>query len=145
LRSCRGSRCDGGAAAVACRRVQSAAAKETAVPKVAALYRYPLKGFTPESRESLQVLADGRVAGDRVLGLRYADNEAGDDEWSPKTGMLVLMTTPGLARLNVRYDEATRRLRVEHDGALLVEDGIDGEGRQRIAEAVEAFAATLEP
>ena len=31
------------------------------MPHVAALYRHPVKGFTPESRDSLVVRADGRI------------------------------------------------------------------------------------
>jgi uncharacterized protein len=42
------------------------------MPRVAALYRYPVKGFTPEACETLTVLDEGRIAGDRVLGIRFA-------------------------------------------------------------------------
>jgi uncharacterized protein len=111
----------------------------------AALYRYPVKGLTPESCDSLTVLPDGRIAGDRVLGLRFADNGAADDEWSPKAGMLVLMNTPGLARLKVSWDESSRRLKAEVDGELLVEDEIHGTGRERIAAAIQEFALGIEP
>ena len=38
------------------------------MPHVVALYRYPVKGFTPEECETLTVLDEGRIAGDRVLG-----------------------------------------------------------------------------
>jgi len=72
------------------------------MPRVAALYRYPVKGFTPEACETLTVLAEGRIAGDRVLGLRFADTAAADEAWSKKTAMLALMNTPGLARLHLR-------------------------------------------
>ena len=41
------------------------------MPRVAALYRYPLKGFTPEHCTTLTVLPEGRVAGDRVLAFRF--------------------------------------------------------------------------
>ena len=47
--------------------------------RVVALYRYPLKGFTPEECDTLTVLGGGRMAGDRVLGIRFADTEAPDD------------------------------------------------------------------
>ena len=40
------------------------------MPRVTALYRYPVKGFTPESCEVLTVLEEGRIAGDRVLGFQ---------------------------------------------------------------------------
>ena len=49
------------------------------MPRVAALYRYPVKGFTPEECETLTVLDDGRIAGDRVLGIRFADTAAADE------------------------------------------------------------------
>ena len=82
------------------------------MPHVVALYRYPLKGFTPEECKTLIVLDEGRIAGDRVLGIRFADTEAADDAWSKKTGMLALVNTPGLARLQVRFEEETFRLRI---------------------------------
>jgi uncharacterized protein YcbX len=112
--------------------------------RVAALYRYPVKGFTPEVCESLTVLTDGRVAGDRVLGVRFADAPEADEEWSRKAGMLVLMNTPGLARLRLRYDETAGRLRIELDGAPFADDALDEAGRARLAEALTAYAATLE-
>ena len=31
------------------------------MPRVAALYRYPVKGFTPEECETLTVLDEGRI------------------------------------------------------------------------------------
>ena len=39
------------------------------VAKVVALYRYPVKGFTPQGVEHITVLPGGRVAGDRVLNF----------------------------------------------------------------------------
>ena len=109
---------------------------------VTALYRYPVKGFTPESRESLTIV-DGRIAGDRVLGFRFADTPEPDEAWSRKHGMLVLVHTPGLARLRLSYDEATQRLKISLDGELLIEDGLDAAGRGRICGAVANFAKDL--
>lgn len=36
---------------------------EVRMPHVVALYRYPLKGFTPEECKALTVLDTGRIAG----------------------------------------------------------------------------------
>lgn len=115
------------------------------MPHVVALYRYPVKGFTPEPREALDVLASGRVVGDRVLAFRFGDAEPSPrdvegDAWWPKAQMLVLANTPALARLTLRYDDATRRVSITHDGATLVEDGLDDAGRARLAEAVGGYA-----
>jgi len=91
--------------------------------RVVALYRYPLKGFTPEECDTLTVLGEGRIAGDRVLGIRLADTEAPDDNWSKKHGMLALINTPGLARLRVTFDAKASRLRISQGASLLVDDG----------------------
>ena len=61
------------------------------------------------------------IAGDRVLGIRFADTEAADDAWSKKTGMLALINTPGLAQLQVRFDGEAFRLRISLETAVLVE------------------------
>src|SRR4051794_11718712 len=100
--------------------------------KVAALYRYPVKGFSPESRETVTVLPDGRIAGDRVLGFRFADTPEGDTAWSSKRGMLVVMNTPGLARLSASFDDTARHLRIL-DGDHVIADGtLDGSERTAI-------------
>jgi MOSC domain-containing protein len=114
------------------------------VPKVVALYRHPVKGFTPESCETLTVLPSGRVAGDRVLGIRFADTPAADDAWSPKTGMLALVNTPGLARLDTQFDDQTGRLRIRLDGETLFDEQLDTDGRARIAAALQAYVLTLD-
>ncbi len=115
-------------------------------PTVAALYRYPVKGFTPEPRESLDVLASGRIAGDRVLAFLLGDaSEAPQvvegDGWWPKTSMLALVNTPALARLTLRYDEAARRIEIREGTHVLVDTTLDDAGRARAAEAVGAWAA----
>ena len=83
------------------------------MPKVIALYRYPVKGFTPEMCSHLTIMPGGRVAGDRVLNFRFADAPVTDDEWCRKYHGVVLANTPGLARLQARYDAHTGRLRME--------------------------------
>ena len=60
---------------------------------VAALYRYPVKSFTPESCESLTIV-NGRIAGDRVLGFRFANTPEPDEAWGRRQGMLVLVGRP---------------------------------------------------
>ena len=109
------------------------------MPLVVALYRYPVKGFTPEACETLTVLPEGRIAGDRALGFRFADSPAPDAAWSRKHEFVVLVNTPALARLQLQYDHGARRLRIAHGGATLVEAGLDPEGRARLTAALADF------
>jgi hypothetical protein len=111
--------------------------------RVAALFRYPVKGFTPEACERLTALPEGRIAGDRVLGFRFADSPAPDAAWSAKHEFVALVNTPGLARLDLRFDHQAQRLRISLDRFLVVEDTLDSRGRQRIAAAIQDFVLGL--
>lgn len=111
--------------------------------RVVALYRYPVKGFTPEACAHLSILDSGRVAGDRLLGLRLANTAVPDECWSRKTGMVALVNTPGLARLQVQYDAGENRLYICLDGKVRVEESLDPMGRKRIAAEVENYLLTL--
>jgi uncharacterized protein len=112
--------------------------------RVAALYRYPVKGFTPEECSSLSVLESGRIAGDRVLGVRFANAEEQGEGWGTKHEFVALVNTPGLARLAVGFDHDRLRLRIRLDGKLLVEAGVDDAGRRQIAAAVQHYVLQLE-
>jgi uncharacterized protein len=114
------------------------------MPHVVALYRYPVKGFTPEACDALTVLQEGRIAGDRVLGIRFADTEAADDAWSRKSGMVALINTPGLARLNVRFDQESFRLRVSLETSVLFDEALNSQGRQRLAAVLAGYVANLD-
>lgn len=102
-----------------------------------------MKGFAPEPCDALGVLAEGRIAGDRVLGLRFADSAVAGHGWSAKHEFVALVNTPGLARLKVRYVAGERRLRVATARFVLADETLSEEGRRRIAEAVERFVFEL--
>lgn len=111
--------------------------------RVAALYRYPVKGFAPEPCDALSVLSEGRIAGDRVLGFRFANSTAAGDGWSTKHEFVALVNTPGLARLQVRFDAERQRLRVATGRSVLADETLSETGRRRIAEAVQRFVLGL--
>jgi uncharacterized protein YcbX len=114
------------------------------MPRVVALYRYPVKGFTPEECDILTVLDEGRIAGDRALAFRFADSGAPDEAWSKKQECVVLMNTPGLARLRVRLDHTALRLRVSLGDAMLEDAALDDDGRKRLAAALADYVLTLD-
>ncbi len=112
--------------------------------RVAALFRYPVKGFTPEACESLTVRDEGRIAGDRVLGIRFANSRVADDAWSKKHEFVALVNTPGLARLHLQFDHKALRLRMSLEGAVLVDAALDDNGRKQIAASVENYVLDLD-
>lgn len=113
------------------------------MPRVAALYRHPIKGFTPEQHDELTVQPDGRIAGDRVLAFRFADaaqseQRDGLDYW-PKSKGLALESFPALAALQVAYDHDAQRVHITHDGSLLVDVVLDDDGRDTLTAIMTAF------
>ncbi|MFZ2562540.1 MOSC domain-containing protein [Corynebacterium variabile] len=115
--------------------------QDSQVSKVTALYRYPVKGFTPQPCESLTVQPDGRIAGDRVLAVRFADSATPEDkdglDYWPKAKGLCLQDFPTLARLRVDFDGRTLTFRDRTDNdAVLVSAGLDQAGRREICDAL---------
>lgn len=112
--------------------------------KVVALHRYPVKGFSPEACDAIDVMPDGRVAGDRTLGFAFANRSAPDHAWTRKYEFVVLANTPGIARLQVHFDHRALRLRIETDGTPIIDSPIDDAGRIRIAAAVQDYVLGLD-
>lgn len=116
------------------------------MPVVSALYRYPVKGFTPEEHDELVVQDDGRIAGDRVLAFRFADAVAPEDDgglasW-PKSRGLALMDFPALARVRLAFDPKAQRLSLRTDAGPIAEAGLDDAGRRELEDAVTAYVAS---
>ena len=113
------------------------------MPRVIALFRHPVKGFTAEACDQLTVQADGRIAGDRVLAFRFADAASPEDrdglEHWPKSKGLALQDFPSLAALRLTYDAAALRVRITHGDAVLVEAGLDPDGRAALESAGTDF------
>lgn len=110
---------------------------------VSALFRYPVKSFTPEPRPELVVQDDGRIEGDRVLAFRFADatepeDADGLDSW-PKSRGLALMDFPSLARVQAVFDPRAGILRLSEGDRVLAEAGLDDAGRRELETAITAF------
>lgn len=113
------------------------------MPRVVALYRYPVKGFTPESCTALTVLPEGRVAGDRVLAFRFANAPVADDRWCRKYEGIVLANTPELARLTTQFDSLELRLKMTLGSQALADETLDDAGRARLVEALTAYVLSV--
>ncbi|RZK86789.1 MAG: MOSC domain-containing protein [Methylobacterium sp.] len=89
---------------------------------LSALYRYPVKGFSPEPLERTVLATSGYVPGDRLYAIENGDS--GFDpiapRHQPKTKYLMLMRDEALARLRTRYDDATATLTIEAEGEIVV-------------------------
>lgn len=79
---------------------------------VHALYRYPVKGMTPEPLDGAVLAAGETVPGDRAFAVENGPSgfDPAAPAWQPKTKFLCWMKNPKLARVDARWDPAARRL-----------------------------------
>jgi uncharacterized protein len=91
------------------------------VIRLASIYRYPVKGLTPERLPSADLRAGEVIAGDRHYAIENGpsgfDREA--PQWMPKIKFLCLMRNARLAAFSAHYNDGTTMLSIERDGELL--------------------------
>lgn len=111
----------------------------SAVGAVAALWRHPVKGFTPEPLEAVELPTGGWCPGDRMFAIE--DGPSGFDragpEHLPKQKFTVLMRTAEVAGVRTRWVDADRILHVAAAGHSDLAVAVDD------AESRTAFEAWL--
>ena len=114
---------------------------------VAGLYRYPVKGLTPDALQRVVLRFGEALPADR----RYAieNGPSGFDpqapSWMPKTVFLMLMRNQRLASLRSRFEDETHVLTIRRDGAVVAQASLaTADGRAAIEGFfAENFAAEL--
>ena len=101
---------------------------------LSALYRYPVKGFSPEPLERAELETSAYFPGDRLYAVENGDSGFNPvaPRHQPKTKYLMLMRDEALARLRTRYDDATATLTVEAEGETVVAKLDTEQGRARL-------------
>ena len=110
------------------------------MPRIVALYRYPVKGFSPEPLDNAEVATNGTMPFDRSFAIENGPSgfDAADPAYFPKAYFLMLMKNERLAEFRTRFDDATGVFRIARDGEVLVEGPLTTtEGRA----AIEAWIA----
>jgi uncharacterized protein YcbX len=111
-------------------------------PKIAALYRYPVKGLSPEPLERVSLQAGGTLPGDRAFAIENGPSgfDPAAPAYFPKARFLMLMRNERLAALQTRYDGGTNRLSVSRGGAVVADEDLSSEsGRRAIAAFFETY------
>lgn len=114
----------------------------TDTPRIAALYRYPVKGLSPEGLESAELETSGYFPGDRLYAIENGPSgfNAVAPRHLPKVAYLMLMRNEALARLRTRFDPATHRLTIEENGEEAVSVDLSRpEGREAVAAFMKGF------
>lgn len=108
--------------------------------KIRAIYRYPIKGLSPEPLASAELWPGHTLKADRAYAIE--NGPSGFDPAAPahfpKQRFLMLMRNERLAALDTRFEDADHTLTIRRAGAVAARGDLrSAEGRR----AIEAFFA----
>ena len=102
------------------------------------IYRYPVKGLSPESLTRTRLDPGRTLPADRRYAIENGPSGFDPDapSYLPKSRFLMLMRDERLAQLDTRYDDPTHTLVIRHEGREVARGDLSTEeGRL----AIEAF------
>lgn len=110
--------------------------------RIASLFRYPVKGLSPERLTSAQLDQGAYFPGDRLFAIENGPSgfDPAEPVHQPKIKYLMLMRNEVLATLRTRYDDASGDLVIGRDGKeVLRASTATQEGKDSISAFFEAF------
>ena len=113
-------------------------------PKIHAIYRYPIKGLSPEPLERTELAVHETLPGDRLYAIENGPSgfDPAAPRHQPKQRYLMLMRNERLARLRTRFDHANHTLAIEAQGREAVRGDLrTPEGRTAIERFFAVFCA----
>lgn len=111
-------------------------------PRLSALYRYPVKGLTPEPLERVSLAAGETLPFDRAYAIENGPGrfDPAAPRHLPKINFLMLMRDERLATLDTRFDDATETLTIRRDGKQVARGQLTTPlGRQLIEQFMAAY------
>ena len=110
-------------------------------PEITGIYRYPVKGLTPEPLPRAALTAGETLLADRRYAIENGPSgfDPAEPKWLPKPHFLMLQRDGWLAALQTHFDDASHVLTIRHNGAIAAQGNLETpEGRA----AIEQFFAT---
>jgi uncharacterized protein len=111
------------------------------LPQVASLYRYPVKGLSPEPLPRVALGVGQTLPADRRYAIENGPSgfDPAAPAWMPKSCFLMLMRNERLAGLQTHFEDHGNLLTIRDDGKVAARGDLETpEGRA----AIEAFFAT---
>jgi len=112
--------------------------------KIQSIYRYPIKGLSPEKLPRVEVSLGQTLPGDRLYAIENGPSgfDPAAPAYLPKTHFLMLMKNERLASLRTVFDQATHMLTIMTDGREAARGDLrTPAGRAAIEDFFAAFCA----
>ena len=97
---------------------------------ITAIYRYPVKGLSPEPLDRVALSVGKCLPHDRrfAIALGTTQFDPARPQWLQKTQFIMLMRDEKLAQLNTRFDPATGMLSIARDGVAVLHESLTEPG-----------------
>jgi uncharacterized protein YcbX len=108
---------------------------------IQSIYRYPVKGLTPEQLPAVALSKGRPLPNDRRYAIENGPSgfDPADPKYFPKSFFLMLMRNDRLAALRTRFHDLSHTLSIHHNGAEIAQGNLEtAEGRA----AIEAWFGT---
>jgi uncharacterized protein YcbX len=115
---------------------------ERSTPRVSALYRYPVKGLTPERLDRVALEPGETLPFDRAYAIENGPGrfDPNAPRHLPKINFLMLMRDERLATLRSAFDDGTQTLAISRGGKPVVSGQLSTPlGRQLIEQFIAAY------
>jgi MOSC domain-containing protein len=115
---------------------------EPAPARITGVYRYPVKGLTPEPLARAELKLGQTFLADRRYAIENGPSgfDPAAPAWLAKPHFLMLMRDEWLAGLRTHFDDATNVLTIRHNGKVAAQGDLEtAEGRA----AIERFFSTV--
>jgi len=116
----------------------------TANAKIHAIYRYPVKGLSPEPLARTTLAVQDTLPADRLYAIENGPSgfDPAAPRHQPKQRYLMLMRNERLAQLRTRFDDSSHTLAIEAQGREVARGDLrTPEGRAAIERFFAAFCA----
>lgn len=113
---------------------------DAAAARIAALYRYPVKGLTAEALDRVTLEAGATLPFDRAYAIENGPGpfDPAEPKHLPKIHFLMLMRNEQLASLRATFTDATHALTITRDGEDIAHGDLrNATGRQAIEAALQ--------
>ncbi len=115
----------------------------TTQARIASIYRYPVKGLSPERLAATALDVRQTVPADRLYAIENGPSgfDPAAPAYFPKQRFLMLMRNERLAALDTQFDDASHVLVVRHNGEAVRGDLRTADGRRAIENFFAGFCA----
>ncbi|KRR24109.1 molybdenum cofactor sulfurase [Bradyrhizobium lablabi] len=109
--------------------------------KIAEIYRYPVKGLSPEQLTRAELKPGQTLLADRRYAIENGPSgfDPAEPKWMPKAHFLMLMRDEWLAGLRTHFDDVSQVLSIRQNGEVAAQGNLATAGGRR---AIENFFAT---